>query len=318
MRSIFEAADPDCAFVNAHAAAVHMALEAATGFRAARRYLTRARGRAKSATAREQAFVAAIYKWWRGDTRAALKDLRQLVTAYPADIVAAKWAQYLAFNIGDAGAMCAVAEAVMPAHRTTAEARGMLAFGFEQTDRFEEAEDAARHALSLKAAEPWAHHAIAHVMDTQGRIDEGIAFLTHHAPAWRDRGIFVREHNYWHLALMHLDRDEHAAALAIFDDRLWGEWPEFAQEQIGAISALWRLELRGESACAPLGAAPACRRQSRSTRRLRADMDRRGSARGAAFGGGRCRRHTRPRPSGRERDSTLAHPRPRGGMRWCP
>jgi hypothetical protein len=55
----------------------------------------------------------------------------------------------------------------------------------------------------------------------------------------------VREHNYWHLAVFHLDRDEPGRALEIFDKHLWGEWREFAQEQIGAISALWRLELRG-------------------------------------------------------------------------
>jgi hypothetical protein len=47
------------------------------------------------------------------------------------------------------------------------------------------------------------------------------------------------------LALFHLDRDDHAQALRVFDEHLWGEWPEFAQEQIGAISALWRLEMRG-------------------------------------------------------------------------
>ena len=45
VRSIFTAADadPDCAYVNAHAAAVHMALEASSGFRKARLHLTRAR-----------------------------------------------------------------------------------------------------------------------------------------------------------------------------------------------------------------------------------------------------------------------------------
>lgn len=121
----------------------------------------------------------------------------------------------------------------------------MLAFGREQSHDLVGAEEAARRALSLKRAEPWAHHALAHVMDAQGRIDEGVDFLTWHAHTWADRSIFVREHNYWHLALFHLDRDEPAKALEIFDKHLWGTWPEFAQEQIGAISALWRLELRG-------------------------------------------------------------------------
>ena len=247
VRSIFAAADadPNCAVVNAHAAAVHMALEAATGFRKARMYLTRARKAAPDASPREQAFVKLVHNWWRGDTRAALKGLRAIVAEHPADIVSAKWAQYHAFNMGDAPAMLDIARTIMPAHMKTAEAWAMLAFGHEQTHDLERAEEAARRALSLKRSDPWAQHAIAHVMDTQGRVDEGITFLTDYAHTWADRSIFIREHNYWHLALLHLDRDEPVRALDIFDNHLWGEWPEFAQEQIGAISALWRLELRG-------------------------------------------------------------------------
>ncbi|MCE9521346.1 MAG: tetratricopeptide repeat protein, partial [Alphaproteobacteria bacterium] len=247
VRSIFTAAeaDPDCAFVNAHAAAVHMALEAAPGFRKARLHLTRARKTARDASPRERAFVSAVYEWWKGNTRGALNTLRALVAEHPADIVAAKWAQYLAFNLGDANATRDIAQTIMAAHRMTAEAWGLLAFGYEQTDELALAEEAARRALSLKRSEPWAHHALAHVMDAQGRIDEGIEFLTDISHTWADRGIFIREHNFWHLALMHLDRDEPVRALQIYDDHLWGEWPEFAQEQIGAISALWRLEMRG-------------------------------------------------------------------------
>jgi len=247
VRSIFEAADADpaCAFVNAHAAAVHMALEAASGFKAARPYLTRARKHARDASARERAFVAAVYDWWRGDTRSTIKRLREIVAEHPTDIVSAKWAQYHAFNHGDAEAMRDIALTVIPMHGKTAEAWGMLAFGHEQTNDLRAAEECARRALSLKPSEPWAQHALAHVMETQGRVDEGIAFLEGCAPGWADRSIFIREHNYWHLAVFHLDRDEPARALKIFDDHLWGEWPEFAQEQIGAISALWRMELRG-------------------------------------------------------------------------
>ena len=247
LRTIFEAADadPECALVNAQAAAVHMALEAATGFAAARPYLKRARANARYATEREQQFVVAIVAWSQGDTAKALMALRKLVQANPSDIAAAKWGQYHAFNLGDAQTMRLLAEQIMPAHGKTAEAWGMLAFGREQCHELEAAEEAGRRALSLKRGEPWAHHAVAHVMEAQGRIDEGIDFLTWHSHTWADRSIFVREHNFWHLALFHLDRDEPKRALQIFDEQLWGTWPEFAQEQIGAISALWRLELRG-------------------------------------------------------------------------
>lgn len=247
VRSIFAAADadPDCALVNAHAAAVHMALESAPGFRKARHYLTRARKVAREASPREQAFVKAAHSWWRGDTQGALKQLRAIAAEHPNDIVTAKWAQYHAFNQGDADAMLDIAAKLMPAHRTTAAAWSMLAFGHEQMRDLPRAEDAARRALSLNRGDPWAQHALAHVMETQGRIDEGVTFLSDYAHTWTDRSIFVREHNYWHLAVFHLERAEHARALDIFDKHLWGEWPEFAQEQIGAVSALWRMEMRG-------------------------------------------------------------------------
>jgi tetratricopeptide (TPR) repeat protein len=247
VRSIFAAADADaeCALVNANAAAVHMALEAAPSFKKARGYLRRARKVAPWATAREQAFVSAVADWWRGNVPGALKRLRGIVADNPRDIVAAKWAQYLAFNQGDAATMLEVAKGVLPAHEETAGAWSMLAFAHEQNNAIGVAEEAAYRALELDRQDPWAHHAIAHVKETRGLVDEGIAFLTKHAPGWAERSIFVREHNYWHLALFHIDREEPQRALEIFDKHLWGEWREFAQEQIGAISALWRLELRG-------------------------------------------------------------------------
>ena len=247
VRSIFDAADadPDCCGVNAHAAAVHMALESSAGFKTARKYVVRARASARDASDREREFAASVYQWWRGNSGQALNRMRAIIANHPADIVTAKWAQYLAFNLGNAQAMLDVANRVTGARPDVAEAWGMQAFALEQSNEIARAEQAARHALSLNRDEAWAQHAIAHVLDTQGRVDEGVEFLTSHAEGWADRSIFIREHNYWHLALFHLDRDDHLRALRVFDEHLWGEWPEYAQEQIGAISALWRLELRG-------------------------------------------------------------------------
>lgn len=141
--------------------------------------------------------------------------------------------------------MLRLAKRILPAHRATAEAWGMLAFAQEQSHQLHLAADSAEAALSLNPNEAWAQHALAHVYETHGRLDEGIRFLNSAAQGWSTRSIFMREHNYWHLALFHLDRDEPAKALEIYDKQLWGSWPEFAQEQIGAISLLWLLELRG-------------------------------------------------------------------------
>lgn len=238
-------AEPACALANAFAALLHMSLEAASGYAAATPFLERLRSAQQHATPREQAIVEAALHWGAEDYGASLKAFEAAVSLAPSDIVAAKWGQYLAFNLGDAAAMLRLGRQIMTVHRKTAEAWGMLAFAQEQSHQLHLAEDSASQALALNPREAWAQHALAHVFETHGRLDEGIRVLTQAAPGWSDRSIFMREHNYWHLALFHLDRDEPARALEIYDQQLWGAWPEFAQEQIGAISMLWRLELRG-------------------------------------------------------------------------
>ena len=247
VRSIFAAADADsdCALVNAHAAAVLMAQEAASGFKKARVYLRRARKAIAGATEREKAFVSAVTDWWRGNTTGALKRLRKTVAAHPADIVAAKWAQYLAFALGDARALLEVAEAVLPAHRQTAAAWSMLALAQVQNGDLAAAEQAAAQAMKLEPSDPFAHQALALVFDAGQRLDEGITFLTRQAPGWADCDPAVRARNYWHLAMLHLDRGDVQRTLEIFDKRLWGERRDLASEQVGAIAVLWRLESLG-------------------------------------------------------------------------
>ncbi|HAH11291.1 MAG TPA: tetratricopeptide repeat-containing protein, partial [Alphaproteobacteria bacterium] len=243
----FAAADqaPEAPLVQAYAGALHMALEANTGLAASRPYLARATAHAPNASGPEQQVIRAILDWSAGDHVGALCGLLRHVHEAPRDILAAKWGQYLAFNLGRADDMLRFATLTTPHHEGLAEAHGMLAFGLEQTHQLQAAEEEGRRALSAKRSDAWAQHAVAHVMETQGRVDEGIAFLMAHSDTWADRSVFMREHNWWHVALFHLDREHTGAALAVFDQHLWGEWPEFGQEQIGAVSALWRLELRG-------------------------------------------------------------------------
>jgi len=239
------ARDPACRLATAYAALLHLSLEAAEGLEAARPFLARLRAGQGPLTPREQAIVEAALHWAGADHAASLAAFERALVHAPGDIVAAKWGQYLAFNLGDAGAMRRLAAPIIATRPDIPEAWGMLAFAEEQSHRLDHAEAAARRALAMKPAEAWAQHALAHVFETQGRLDEGIAMLAAAAPAWATRSIFMAEHNYWHLALFHLDRDEPHLALSIWDEHLWGRWPDFAQEQIGAVSMLWRLELRG-------------------------------------------------------------------------
>src|SRR5215471_10098639 len=198
LRTIFDAADadPECAFINACAASIHMALEARSGFDAARPYIARMRRKVHRASKRERLFVAATEAWAAGAAHTALAHLLTLVTNFPTDIAAAKWGQYHAFNLGDARTMRLLGETIFPAHTSTAEAWGMLAFAREQCHDVAGAEYAAHRALTLKTDEPWAHHAMAHVLDTRGQIREGIRFLGRNAAGWSEKSIFIREHNW--------------------------------------------------------------------------------------------------------------------------
>lgn len=117
---------------------------------------------------------------------------------------------------------------------------------FPQMDRLEEAEPIAREGcrLAKDGKEPWAQHAVAHVMDAQGRVDEGIRWMEGWSSTWEDCNSFMYTHNWWHLSLFHLDRDDIGQIMPLYHKNIWGICKESAQDQVGAISLLWRLELR--------------------------------------------------------------------------
>ena len=84
---------------------------------------------------------------------------------------------------------------------------GMHAFGLEEMGDYAQAEERGRRATSLMARDPWAIHAVAHVMEMQGRLSDGIAWLGDSTADWAEDNGFAF-HNWWHLALFHLDRGE--------------------------------------------------------------------------------------------------------------
>jgi hypothetical protein len=247
LRGLFAVADanPGAPLLNAHAAALHMAFEGAEGWIAATPYLDRMRARRSEGTEREQLFCAAVDAWAQKDFQRALNLLDDLTVRWPADLCALKWGQYHAFNSGDQAALLRLGERARIVHEGTPYAHGMTAFALEQNHRLREAEEEGMRATEISIDDAWAHHAVAHVMETEGRAREGARWLDHCAHTWEKKGVFIRDHNYWHAALFQLALGREDNALAIYDARLWGAWPEFPQEQIGAVSMLWRLELRG-------------------------------------------------------------------------
>jgi tetratricopeptide (TPR) repeat protein len=169
----------------------------------------------------------------------------QLTDEYPRDLVVLKIEQYLEFNRGDFPAMLRAALKVQGHNADVAYVHGMAAFAYEECQLLREAERAARRALELERKEPWAQHALAHVMLTQGRIEEGARFLEGVAPTWADLNSFMITHLWWHVALFDLSRGRFERALEVYDRHCWGVAKEYSQDQVGAVSLLARLEIAG-------------------------------------------------------------------------
>ena len=197
---------PDCCIANVYAGFLWMLLEAPSAAIHAAPYLAAAERSAPEATDREQLNVEVLRAWIADDVPRALNACAQLTDEYPRDLVILKIEQYLEFNRGDFPSMLRAAVKVLEHNTDVAYAHGMAAFAYEECQLLAEAERAARRALDLERKEPWAQHALAHVMLAQGRIEEGARFLESVAPTWTGLNSFMITHLWWHVALFELSR----------------------------------------------------------------------------------------------------------------
>src|SRR6478752_5843905 len=236
--------EEECALLPALAANLVLSMNSAEGRALGAKYLTRAQAMSKGIGPRERAWLDATQAWIGGDTDKSLAIHEKMVAEWPHDLLAGKLGQLHAFNMGDSEALLRIGEHLFAASQDTPFVRGMYAFGLEECNRIDEAEAHARRAIEMQRKDPWAHHALAHCLEARGRLVEGVAFLQSVSDTWEDCNSFMYTHNWWHLALFLIDLDRPSEALALFDERVWGVWKEFSEDQINAISLLARLELR--------------------------------------------------------------------------
>ncbi|HXQ16973.1 MAG TPA: tetratricopeptide repeat protein [Caulobacteraceae bacterium] len=237
------AARPGHGLLNLYAGVLFMLLESPQGPVRARPFLDRAL--AASLNERERRTADFLAAWIRGDIPAASALGEAVARDWPRDLAMVKLCQYLAFNRGDFAGMLRIALQALPAAEDVAQMHGMAAFGYEECHLLADAERAARHALEMRRAEPWAQHALAHVMITQGRIDEGARFLEHASETWDGLNSFMATHNWWHLCLFYLSQGRAEAVLRAFDAHCWAGDKDYSQDQVGAVSLLARAELAG-------------------------------------------------------------------------
>jgi hypothetical protein len=237
--------DPESCMANVYAGLLWMLLEAPDAARRAAPYLAAAERTAAEASRREQLNAAILRAWVDDDLPATLRLCDQVSDEFPRDLVVLKTQQYFEFNRGNSPAMLRAALKAMRCGADIPHLHGMAAFAYEQCHLLDDAERAAHRALEFQRKEPWAQHALAHVMLTRGRIDEGAEFLEGVADTWADLNSFMYTHIWWHLALFYLSQGRGAHVLDIYDRHCWGIARDYSQDQIGAVSLLARMEIAG-------------------------------------------------------------------------
>ncbi|MBD1998120.1 tetratricopeptide repeat protein [Leptolyngbya sp. FACHB-541] len=241
-------ADPTCAIAHAYSAAYYLSLESAAARKQARPYLEFAQRLLPQVTQREQLYIQAIAAWAKGAIERAIAIHWAIAEQFPQDLLSVQQGQYHYFYRGDTAGLLQIAEAVLPANPEHPCLYSMIAFGLEQCHRLKEAEEIGRQATALDRHNPWAHHAVAHVMEMQGRIDEGIAWMESLSDTWEQCNSMLYTHNWWHVGLYYLAKADRQKVLSLYDTHIWGRARKSTpKDQVGAIALLSRLELKGMS-----------------------------------------------------------------------
>ncbi len=211
-----------------------------------------ARAATLPADEREALHVRAAGCLTQGRWHEAGRVLEDLSIRHPHDLLALQVGHQVDFFTGRSRMLrdrIARAEAHwdegMPGHHAVL---SMLAFGLEETADYERAERLGRRSVELEPHDGWGWHAVAHVLEMQGRRSEGIAWLRRDSAAWSE-GSFFSVHNWWHLALFHLGLEQLDEVLALLDERVLGTASPVVLDMVDASALLWRLQLRG----VPLG-----------------------------------------------------------------
>ncbi|MBV8752678.1 MAG: tetratricopeptide repeat protein [Hyphomicrobiales bacterium] len=214
-----------------------------------------ARAHVAQATPRERAHVDALEAWIAGDLERMIAVWEAILAEHPADVLALRLAHFNNFWLGRPHEMAASVARVLPKWGRELPGYGTLlscrAFALEECGDYAGAEPAGRAAVEIDPADVWGTHAVAHIMEMQGRHAEGIAWLDQLERHWVGANNLLH-HLWWHRALYHLERGEHAEVLALYDRRfrdlsspLTKAQPDLYIDVQNAASMLFRLERRG-------------------------------------------------------------------------
>lgn len=202
---------------------------------------------AQQASPRERTYIEAARAWLAHDHEGALDRYMALCAQEPHDLLALVLAHATSLALGHAAPLRDLPRRALacwhPDEPGYADVLGLFAFGLEENGELHAAARMARRALAFDAGNARAIHAMAHVLETQGRHAEGLAWLARH-PLAPDTTHGYRAHLEWHRALFELGCGNADAALRAFDRQVAGGEPRVSA-LADASNLLWRLRLAG-------------------------------------------------------------------------
>lgn len=197
---------------------------------------------------REQAHIAALGYWCDDNKNHAIQIWNQILSDYPLDVVALRLGYYANFWIGDLNAMRHSVESTFhawaPSMPNYSHFLGMRSFVFEEGGDYKLAEKLGRQAIDLDPVDPWAIHAVSHIMEMQERRADGVRWISERETNWLGANNF-KYHLIWHLSLMYWGLGDFDQVLQIYDERLWDSKSDEFADLCNDASILMRLEYMG-------------------------------------------------------------------------
>lgn len=204
-------------------------------------------------TERERAHLDAARSLTVGNLFGAGQVLAALSVEYPRDALALLIGHQIDFFCGDSPSLRDRTGRVLTSWDEHdpwfGYVLGMHAFGLEECGLYPQSEAIGMRALEADARDVWAHHAVMHTYEMQGWFHRGLRFADERRSDWTSGNFFV-PHNAWHEALFHLEVDDVAEVLGIYDSNLHHDGSALvALEMLDAASLLWRLHLLDIDVC---------------------------------------------------------------------
>lgn len=198
---------------------------------------------------REQGHIAAASAWLDGDFERATELWGRVAISYPRDLLAIQFAHLGDFFQGRSMMLRDRIARVLPHWDEGVPGQGfvlgMHAFGLEESGEYALAEKQGRKAVATNPQDGWAVHAVAHVLEMEGRSDAGADWLETTSSGWEPESLFAY-HNSWHWTLFHLDRNDFAAALKLYDEKIGKDGFDQALKLADGSAFLWRLTALGQ------------------------------------------------------------------------